>query len=90
MPQMLTRKIPSSGELMPIIGIGTWQTFDVAGDAESRAPLEEVMREFVALGGKVIDSSPMYGRSEDVAGGDHRETQIAQQTFYRHQGLDEW
>jgi aryl-alcohol dehydrogenase-like predicted oxidoreductase len=68
MPAMLTRKIPSTGELLPVIGIGTWQTFDVAGDAQSRAPLEEVMREFVALGGKVIDSSPMYGRSEDVAG----------------------
>jgi diketogulonate reductase-like aldo/keto reductase len=68
MPQILTRKIPSSGELMPVIGIGTWQTFDVGNDAASRAPLEEVMREFAALGGKVIDSSPMYGRSEDVAG----------------------
>lgn len=68
MPQILRRKIPSSGELMPVIGIGTWQTFDVAGDAQSRTPLEEVMREFVALGGKVIDSSPMYGRSENVAG----------------------
>jgi diketogulonate reductase-like aldo/keto reductase len=68
MPQILTRKIPSSGELMPVIGIGTWQTFDVAADPQARAPLEDVMREFVALGGKVIDSSPMYGRSEDVAG----------------------
>jgi diketogulonate reductase-like aldo/keto reductase len=67
-PVMLKRKIPSTGELLPVIGIGTWQTFDVAGDAQSRAPLEEVLREFVALGGKVIDSSPMYGRSEDVAG----------------------
>ncbi len=68
MPQILTRKIPSSGELMPVIGIGTWQTFDVAADVQARAPLEDVMREFVALGGKVIDSSPMYGRSEEVAG----------------------
>jgi diketogulonate reductase-like aldo/keto reductase len=68
MPAILTRKIPSTGELLPVIGIGTWQTFDVAGDTQSRAPLEEVMREFVVLGGKVIDSSPMYGRSEDVAG----------------------
>jgi len=67
-PQILTRTIPSSGELVPVIGIGTWQTFDVAHNAESRAPLEAVMREFVALGGKVIDSSPMYGRSENVAG----------------------
>jgi aryl-alcohol dehydrogenase-like predicted oxidoreductase len=66
--EMLTRKIQSTGESLPVIGLGTWQTFDVGSDAASRAPLEEVMREFVALGGKVIDSSPMYGRSEDVAG----------------------
>ena len=56
---MLTRKIPSIGESLPVIGLGTWQTFDVGSDATSRAPLEEVMREFVALDGKVIDSSPM-------------------------------
>jgi aryl-alcohol dehydrogenase-like predicted oxidoreductase len=67
-PAILTRKIPSTGERLPVIGIGTWQTFDVGSDAQSRAPLEDVMREFAALGGKVIDSSPMYGRSEDVAG----------------------
>ncbi|MBL8523388.1 MAG: aldo/keto reductase, partial [Betaproteobacteria bacterium] len=65
---MLTRKIPSSGELLPVIGLGTWQTFDVGGDASARKPLEDVMREFAALGGKLIDSSPMYGRSEEVAG----------------------
>jgi diketogulonate reductase-like aldo/keto reductase len=65
---ILTRKILSTGEVLPVIGLGTWQTFDVGNDAASRAPLEEVMREFVALGGKVIDSSPMYGRSEEVAG----------------------
>ncbi len=63
-----TRKIPSSGEMLPVIGLGTWQTFDVAADAAARAPLEDVLREFAALGGKLIDSSPMYGRSEDVAG----------------------
>lgn len=50
-----------------MIGLGTWQTFDVASAAE-RAPLEEVLREFVAGGGRVLDSSPMYGRSEEVAG----------------------
>lgn len=63
---MSTRKIPSTGEAMPVIGLGTWQTFDVASNA--LAPLEEVLREFAALGGKMIDSSPMYGRSEDIAG----------------------
>ena len=65
---MLMRKIPSSGEMLPVIGLGTWQTFDVANDAAARAPLEDVLREFATLGGKLIDSSPMYGRSEDVAG----------------------
>lgn len=65
---MMSKKIPSSGELLPVIGLGTWQTFDVGAGAAQRAPLEEVLREFVAMGGKVIDSSPMYGNSEEVAG----------------------
>jgi aryl-alcohol dehydrogenase-like predicted oxidoreductase len=65
---MLTRKIPSSGEMLPVIGLGTYQSFDVGSDAAARAPIEDVLREFAALGGKVIDSSPMYGRSEEVAG----------------------
>ena len=62
------RKIPSSGELLPVLGLGTWQTFDVANDSAARGPLRDVLREFSALGGKLIDSSPMYGRSEEVAG----------------------
>ena len=65
---VLSRAIPSSGERIPAIGLGTWQTFDVGASAAERAPLLEVLREFVALGGRVIDSSPMYGRSEEVAG----------------------
>jgi diketogulonate reductase-like aldo/keto reductase len=65
---ILSRKIPSSGEMLPVIGLGTWQSFDVGTDIAARAPLQEVLREFVALGGKMIDSSPMYGRSEEVAG----------------------
>jgi len=65
---MLTRRIPSSGESLPVIGLGTWQTFDVGASPAERAPLEEVLRAFVALGGRVIDSSPMYGRSEEVVG----------------------
>jgi diketogulonate reductase-like aldo/keto reductase len=62
----LTRRIPSSGEALPAIGLGTWQTFDV--DPAERAPLEAVLAEFSTLGGTVIDSSPMYGRSEEVVG----------------------
>lgn len=65
---MHARPIPSSGEPLPVIGLGTWQTFDVGASAAERAPLEEVMRAFVELGGRLIDSSPMYGSSEEVAG----------------------
>jgi len=66
--KIASRKIPSTGEMLPVIGLGTWQTFDVGTEATARAPLEAVLREFAALGGRLIDSSPMYGRSEDVVG----------------------
>ena len=65
---MLTRRVPSTGQSLAVIGLGTWQTFDVGNDAAARAALVQVMREFAALGGQLIDSSPMYGRSEEVAG----------------------
>ncbi|WP_225984664.1 aldo/keto reductase [Noviherbaspirillum aerium] len=65
---MLSRRIPSSGEMLPVIGLGTWQTFDVGTTAADRAPLEQVLAAFVEGGGRLIDSSPMYGRSEEVAG----------------------
>lgn len=67
-PKLATRPIPSSGEALPIIGVGTWQTFDVGSSREERRPLEEVLARFVELGGRVVDSSPMYGRSESVVG----------------------
>lgn len=60
------RPIPSSGELLPVIGLGTWQTFDVAGAA--RAKLVPVVERFAAGGGRVIDTSPMYGRAEEAVG----------------------
>ena len=65
---MLARPIPSGGQSLPVIGIGTWQTFDVGGDAAARAPLKEVLRLFFAGGGRMVDSSPMYGSSESVVG----------------------
>ncbi|MBA2352642.1 MAG: aldo/keto reductase [Burkholderiales bacterium] len=67
-PGILQRSIPRSGEQLPAIGLGTWQTFDVGDRANERTPLKEVLSQFVELGGRVIDSSPMYGKSESVAG----------------------
>ena len=65
---MLTRPIPSSQEAIPAIGLGTWRTFDVGRSESDRAPLRDVLKDFVALGGRVIDSSPMYGAAEAVTG----------------------
>lgn len=62
------RKIPKSGELLPAVGLGTYRAFDVGGSGVERAPLAEVLRLFVAAGGTVVDSSPMYGRAEGVIG----------------------
>ncbi len=63
--QRLTRKIPSSGESLRAIGLGTWQVFDVGSDPSSRLALKEVLK---TLGTGLVDSSPMYGSSEAVAG----------------------
>jgi diketogulonate reductase-like aldo/keto reductase len=65
---MLTRPIPSTGEMMPVVGLGTWPVFDVGTDEASRAPLREVVKTLLAGGGTAIDTSPMYGRSEGVVG----------------------
>src|SRR4051795_13347269 len=65
---VLTRMIPSSGEEIPLVGLGSWITFNVGNDTEARADCTEVMRNFFASGGRLIDSSPMYGSSQDVIG----------------------
>lgn len=65
-PTMLARAHPRTGEALPAIGLGTWQTFDVAEG--EREPLRAVLRAFAAAGGRVIDTSPMYGRAEEVSG----------------------
>src|SRR5467141_1121963 len=65
---MLTRTIPSSGEKLPVIGLGTWRAFDVDLTTDNRTQLDELLSLFVKLGGRVIDSSPMYGRAEAVIG----------------------
>jgi diketogulonate reductase-like aldo/keto reductase len=66
--EIIKKPVPKTGELLPVIGLGTWQSFDVGTAAAPRAPLRQVLSEFVRLGGSVIDSSPMYGKSETVAG----------------------
>jgi diketogulonate reductase-like aldo/keto reductase len=65
---MQTSPIPSSGERLPRVGLGTWQVFDVGNDASRRAGLAETLRVFAERGGRVVDSSPMYGTSESVLG----------------------
>jgi aryl-alcohol dehydrogenase-like predicted oxidoreductase len=64
----IQRPIPSTGELLPVMGMGTSRTFDTAGDEQSLAALTEVMRVFFSAGGQAIDSSPMYGRAETRVG----------------------
>ncbi|WP_198531225.1 aldo/keto reductase [Thauera phenolivorans] len=64
----LTRPIPSSGEQLPLVGLGSWITFNVGNDPVARAGCAEVMRNFFAAGGRLIDSSPMYGSSQAVIG----------------------
>ena len=65
---LLARRIPGSGEMLPAVGLGTWQVFDVGGRERERAEAREALRRFVELGGTVVDSSPMYGSSESVVG----------------------
>ncbi|MFI5374370.1 MAG: aldo/keto reductase [Candidatus Rokuibacteriota bacterium] len=65
---LLERPIPRSGETLPAVGLGTWQVFDVAGDPRELGQARETLRRFVDGGGRVIDSSPMYGSSETVTG----------------------
>jgi diketogulonate reductase-like aldo/keto reductase len=64
----LTRRIPSSGEALPVVGLGSWITFNVGGDTAARAACVEVVRAFFAEGGRLIDSSPMYGSSQPTIG----------------------
>ncbi|SFD37489.1 aldo/keto reductase [Massilia yuzhufengensis] len=67
-PALLTRAIPSSGEQLPLVGLGSWITFNVGRDAAARAECAQVMAQFFASGGRLIDSSPMYGSAQDVIG----------------------
>ena len=65
---MLLRAIPHSGERLPVIGLGTWQEFDIGHDAAAREQATATLRTFVEQGLRVIDTSPMYGAAEAVVG----------------------
>ncbi len=64
----IKKPVPKTGELIPVIGMGTSRTFDIGNDPRMRAQLAEVLRIFFDQGGAVIDSSPMYGNAEQVTG----------------------
>jgi len=67
-PKPITRAIPSTGERLPVIGMGTSRTFDVGNDPAALTQLQEVLQTFFDNGGALIDSSPMYGNAEAVVG----------------------
>jgi diketogulonate reductase-like aldo/keto reductase len=79
---MLQRKIPISNQFLPVIGLGTWQTFDVRNTSDERKQLTQVLLEMKRLGGSVIDSSPMYGNSEKVVGDLTQEVNFKNDLFY--------
>ena len=80
-PAMAARPIPANGEMLPVVGLGTYQSFDVGSGASERDPLKDVLRLFVQQGGKLVDSSPMYGPSESVVGDLAAELDITGQLF---------
>jgi aryl-alcohol dehydrogenase-like predicted oxidoreductase len=65
---LVTKPIPTSGERLPVIGIGTARRYDVAASESELAPLREVVRNFTRMGGKLIDTAPSYGKAEQVVG----------------------
>ncbi len=81
MPPMIQRAIPKTGELLPIVGLGTWQAFDVPEDDAARGPQREVLQLMYGAGGSVVDASPMYGRAEGVVGDLLTAAETREQTF---------
>lgn len=75
------RPIHSTGEKIPVVGLGTWQTFDVSDSASETEPLKEVLKTLLSKGGSVVDSSPMYGRSEGVVGDLSTELKVNDKLF---------
>lgn len=95
--KMNTRIIPRTKEELPIVGLGSWIQFDVGDSEKELTPLKEVLLKMVEKGGRVIDSSPMYGKAEQTIGDLAAETKTANQFFYatkvwtsgREQGIEQ-
>lgn len=79
---ILRKPIPKTGETLHAVGLGTWQTFDVGVASAAREPVKQVLLRFVQAGGGVIDSSPMYGKSETVVGDLATELGVREQLFF--------
>jgi diketogulonate reductase-like aldo/keto reductase len=79
---LATRIIPADGRRLPVIGLGTWQTFDVGADSGARDKLGRLLARFAELGGEVVDSSPMYGSAESVVGDLVSERQLRSRLFF--------
>ena len=78
---MMTRPIPSTGEPIPVVGLGTWRAFDVGSDETGRRPLRQVLQRLLDGGRRIIDTSPMYGRAEAVTGDLLAELQVRPRAF---------
>jgi aryl-alcohol dehydrogenase-like predicted oxidoreductase len=96
---MLKRPIPSSGEMIPVIGMGTSGSFQITASGPEYEALKEVLKRFVEGGGTVIDTAPTYGNAEDILGSLFRETLLRPRTFIatklsgvsgREEGLDQF
>lgn len=77
----MIKRTTSTGEQIPVVGVGTWQTFDVGDSSAATNPLKEVLTTLLEKGGSVVDSSPMYGRSEKVVGDLSTELKINDKLF---------
>src|SRR6186713_1992737 len=78
---LIQRAIPSSGEMLPVIGLGTARSFDVSASPTDRQPVEEVLALLVKRGGKLLDTSPMYGRAELVVGEIAKKLKLSESLF---------
>ncbi|MEM7708630.1 MAG: aldo/keto reductase [Pseudomonadota bacterium] len=79
---VISRPMGTSGQSLPVIGMGTWQTFDVPPNDPSLTQLRQVLSAFYEGGGRMVDTSPMYGRSEAMLGSIARQLKISDELFY--------